>query len=160
MLKSNLVVVPFIECHQTQTSKQSMDEKQHLIPSDRIVGIKDYHTAGREGLVGGHPSLDRSEEDLASWEQEEKDEFWTQEDEIDDSVTTLTWTCFSCLVLSVFLGDAGRGLVVPSLVPYIEEVFPFFLLIRCSSLLCILPRQTSLKHVVVQHGIHTFMNRC
>jgi len=36
-------------------------------------------------------------------------------------VTTMSSVCFICLCLGVFLGDSSRGLVAPSLTPYIEQ---------------------------------------
>jgi len=36
-----------------------------------------------------------------------------------EDVTTLRLGCFICIALSAFLGDASRGLVVPSIVPFI-----------------------------------------
>ncbi len=44
--------------------------------------------------------------------------------EYEDRGTTLTLRCFICIALAVFLGDAGRGLVTPSIVPYINKVQP------------------------------------
>ena len=40
----------------------------------------------------------------------------------EETLSTLTLRCFVCICLGVFLGDASRGLVTPSLAPYIKEV--------------------------------------
>ena len=39
-----------------------------------------------------------------------------------EDVTTMTLVCFVCIALSAFLGDASRGLVVPSIVPFLYVV--------------------------------------
>jgi len=39
-----------------------------------------------------------------------------------EDVTKMTFVCFVCIALSAFLGDASRGLVVPSIVPFLYMV--------------------------------------
>ena len=39
-----------------------------------------------------------------------------------EDVTTMSLICFICIALSAFLGDASRGLVVPSIVPFLYMV--------------------------------------
>jgi len=39
-----------------------------------------------------------------------------------DERTLMTLTCFVCIALSAFLGDASRGLVVPSIVSFLYKV--------------------------------------